>query len=143
MLKARDLPAEFWEVALRHAVFIVDRVPFMQRGHFQTDPYQLWTGQVFDYSKIRIFGSRCYILKRELRKDLSQRANMAIYVGHAEDSNAYICYVPENNDFRTTADIRFQETATDVYEAQRTPDEMYNLREAFTNIGNFLATETS
>ena len=52
---------------------------------------------------------------------------MGIYVGHAVDSNAYKCYIPRINDFMYTEDIRFQEHATDVFEAQKTPDESETL----------------
>jgi hypothetical protein len=123
MLKARDLPIEFWEAALSQAIFIANRIPFDYKGKFQIDPYQQWTGRVFDYSKIRIFGSRCYVLKAKTAKDLSINAEMGIYVGHAVDSNAYKCYIPSINDFVSTEDIRFQERATDVFEEQKTPVE--------------------
>ena len=74
LLQARDLPEEFWELAYRLATSIVNRIPWMKRGRFQIDPYQIWTGKVFDYSKIRIFGSRCYVLVPGLPKNMQPRA---------------------------------------------------------------------
>jgi hypothetical protein len=71
------------------------------------------------------------------------RSMMGIYVGHAEDSNSYNVYIPEINDFVSTVDIRFQEKAVDVFEAQRTPEEIDSLRESFLRIGNFLMTGRS
>jgi hypothetical protein len=97
MLRAKDLPAEFWELALKHAVFVANRVPFKYEGRFQQDPYQQWCGKIYDYSKIRIFGSRCYVLRDNAEKDFTPRSIMRLYVGHAEDSNSYLCYIPEEN----------------------------------------------
>ena len=143
MMKANDMPEEFWEVALVHAIFISNRIPFMYRGDFQIDPYQMWTGKVFDYSKIRIFGSRCYILNSKGKKDFAPRSMMGVYVGHSENSNAYEVYIPELNQFVSTEDIRFQEKAEDIFEAQKTPSEDIDLSEAFRRIGHFMATEMS
>jgi hypothetical protein len=143
MMTARDLPEEFWEAAMNHAVFISNRIPFMYRGSYQVDPYQIWTGKVFDYSKIRIFGSRCYVWDWKGKKDFADRSFIGIYVGHSPNSNAYEVYIPEINEFVSTEDIRFQEKAVDVFEAQRTPTEVQDLSEAFRRIGNFLATEMS
>ena len=143
MMTARDLPEEFWEAAMNHAVFISNRIPFMYRGSYQVDPYQIWTGKVFDYSKIRIFGSRCYVWDWKGKKDFADRSFMGIYVGHSPNSNAYEVYIPEINEFVSTEDIRFQEKATDIFEAQQTPTEVQDLTEAFRRIGHFLATEMS
>jgi transposase InsO family protein len=123
MLKAKDLPVEFWEAASLHAIYILNRIPFFNNGKFQKDPYQLWYRRVFDYSKLKIFGSRCYVLSAKTDKGFDVMGRMAVYIGHDEDSNAYKCYIPEINDFVSTEDIRFQEAAVDVFEAQRTPTE--------------------
>ena len=77
------------------------------------------------------------------KKDFTPRSLMGVYVGHAENSNAYTVYVPELGDFVHTEDIRFQEKAVDTFEAQKTPSEDIDLSEAFRRIGHFLATEMS
>jgi hypothetical protein len=56
-------------------------------------------------------------------KGFNVTGKMAIYIGHKEGSNTYKCYVPEINDIVMTEDIRFQEAAIDVFEAQSTPIE--------------------
>ena len=68
---------------------------------------------------------------------------MGVYVGHSENSNAYEVYIPELNQFVSTEDIRFQEKAEDIFEAQKTPTEVHDLTEAFRRIGHFMATEMS
>jgi hypothetical protein len=40
ILKARDLPTEFCELAFLHAIFIANRITFDYKGTFQVDPYQ-------------------------------------------------------------------------------------------------------
>jgi hypothetical protein len=46
LMAAKDLPEEFWEAALVHAIFITNRIPFLYRGEFQLSPYEYWTGKV-------------------------------------------------------------------------------------------------
>jgi hypothetical protein len=133
LLRARDLPIEFWEAALLHTIFIANGIPFDYKGKFQVDPYQQWTDRVLDYSRIRIFGSRCYVLKAKTSKALAVNAVIGIYLGHAMDSNAYKCYISSVNDFVTTEGIRFQEQANDVFEEQKTPTE-YNMKSITNNL---------
>ena len=140
--KSKHLPDEFWEVSERHGCFIANRIPFMYRGEYQTDPYQLWTGRIFDYSKIRIFGSRCYTYKMQ-NKDDTVRALPGIYVGHVEDSNAYIVYLPQKNEFTASENVRFYEQAEDIFSTQRTPEETDSLQQALNRIANFLQSETT
>jgi hypothetical protein len=90
---------------------------------FQKAPYRILNKNVFDYSKLKIFGSRCYILNAKMTKGFAVTGMMAIYVRHEVDSNACRCYVPEINDSVSTEDIRFQDSAVDVFEAQWTPIE--------------------
>ena len=141
LLKAKDLPEEFWELATRHSNFLLNRVPCSKRGEFQKDPYQLWTGKIFDYSKLRIFGSRCYVLEPGLPKNMQPRSERGIYVGHADNSNAYLIYLPHKNDFTTSEDVRFFEQADDIFSIQKTPEEVDSMREAFERIGAFLMSE--
>ena len=97
LLRARDLPEDFWELALRHACFLTNRLPFDRKGIFQPDPYSIWTGRTFDYSRIRIFGSKCYVMHTDNKKDFRSKAQTGIYVGHAENSNSYLVYIPTKN----------------------------------------------
>jgi hypothetical protein len=143
LMRARDLPEPFWEMAIRHACFLVNRIPFVGNGRFQRDPYFLWTGKTFDYAKLRIFGSRCYALKTDLKKDMSPRARMGIYVGHADSSNAYLVYIPTEDRICVTEDVRFQELARDIFAAQQTPEEVDELSNAIADRLNFQMSETT
>jgi hypothetical protein len=109
---------EVWEAAALHAVYILNRVPSFNKGGFQKDPYQQWYRRVFDYAKLKIFGSRCYVLEAKTEKGFRVTGKIEIYIGHEEGSNVYKCYVPEINDIVMSEDIRFQESAIDVFEAQ-------------------------
>jgi hypothetical protein len=137
ILKAKDLPMEFWELAVKHACFIANRVPFMYEGRFQRDPYNIWTERTFDYSRMRIFGSKCYALRTDMGKDFSRRADMGIFVGHADNSNAYLVYVPSSNKIISTENIRFYERATDVFAEQITPVEVDSLSDELQRQLNF------
>ena len=133
LLKARDLPEEFWELAMRHACFLTNRLPFDYRGSFQPDPFSAWTGHTFDYSKIRIFGSKCYVLRTDNKKDFSSKAKIGIYVGHAENSNSFLVYIPSENRVQSSENVRFQERVVDIFTEQRTPDEVDSISEALSN----------
>jgi hypothetical protein len=113
MRVARRLPKDFWAWANDHANFIRNRIPICINGIMCMDPYQAYFGQVFDYSKLRIFGSACWIREPIIRKSESARGYRGIFVGFKPNSNAWLVYVPSRNKTMSSQDVRFDETRED------------------------------
>jgi hypothetical protein len=76
-------------------------------------------------------------------KDDPVRANPGIYVGHLEDSNEFIVYMPKTNEFMHSANVRFYEMAEDIFSVQRTPLETDSLQEVVRKIENFRQSGTT
>ena len=77
------------------------------------DPYQAYFGHVFDYSKLRIFGSACWIREPIIRKSESARGYRGIFIGFNSNSNAWLVYVPSRNKTMSSQDVKFDETRED------------------------------
>ena len=77
------------------------------------DPYQAYFGHIFDYSKLRIFGSACWIGEPLIRKSESARGYRGIFIGFKPNSNAWLVYVPSRNKTMSSQDVRFDETHED------------------------------
>jgi hypothetical protein len=77
--------------------------------------------------------SKCYILRTDNKKDFSNKAKIGIYVGHAENSNSYLVYIPSENRVQSSEKVRFQERVVDIFTEQRSPDEVDSISEALSN----------
>ena len=100
-------------MANEHANFIRNRIPICIDGMMCRDPYQAYFGQVFDYSKLRIFGSACWVREPIIRKSESARGYRGIFIGFNPNSNAWRVYVPTRNKVVASQDVQFDETRED------------------------------
>jgi hypothetical protein len=107
-LLAADIDASWWTHAMRHAVYLTNRLP-VDGG---LSPYQAITGNAPDLSNVRTFGCRSYVYTDPSRRrpttvqplvagagvsnKLSNRSRACRYVGEAVDSSAKL-HVPLNN----------------------------------------------
>ena len=76
------------------------------------EAYFLWYGVMFNYSRLRTFGSRAYAINHVGLKDYGARSVAGIFVGFnqsAPDSIAYELYLPQKNVFVTSGDVVFCE----------------------------------
>ena len=76
-------------------------------------------------------------------KDDPIRADPGVYVGHLDDSNEFIIYMPKKNEFTHSANVRFYEMADDIFSVQRTPLETDSLQEVARKMENFHQSETT
>ena len=121
LMLTHALPEEFWEKAEAHAVYLLNRVPYMYQGQFQLDPYTLFTGRTANYSILKIFGSKVWVFTRTL-KDSRPRSTHGIFVGYAENSNTPIVYLPTEGKFVKSGHVSFRELAENALEVQTMPD---------------------
>ena len=73
------------------------------------DPYQDFYVRVFDYTVLRTFGAFCTVLLSSIRKTRSQRSVLAIYIGFAQNSISYLCYIPELGTSESSPHVIFDE----------------------------------
>jgi hypothetical protein len=140
LMATYKLPEEFRERAESHAVYLLNRLPFMYRGRYAVDPLTVYTGKTADYSILRIFGSKVHAFVYT-KKDGRPRSIHGIFVGFAADSNTPLIYLPTENDFINNANIEFREAAENPMETQVPPLESQWNQETFQRIANFLQSE--
>ncbi|KAK3259563.1 hypothetical protein CYMTET_31444 [Cymbomonas tetramitiformis] len=107
MLATTGLPATMWPLAMRHAVYLINRLCKARLG--MKSSLQV-LNQKYDLSVLRVFGCRAYaFIDASLRSKLADRATPLIYVGHEERSTAYLLYNPDKEKVVRSGMVRFDE----------------------------------
>ena len=92
-LNVADLGPEYWSFALRHAVYIKNRLP---QNFINMTPYQALTCVKPYITSLHIFGCRVYVRKPGIKKaKLDHHTSNGIFVGYtATTKNIY--YIDNN-----------------------------------------------
>jgi hypothetical protein len=157
MREARQLLNDFWEASFAHAAFLRNRMPITIDGVVHMDPYQAFFGHVFDYSKLKIFGSACWVKDYSIKKSEVKRAHRGIFIGIQPNSNSYLVFLPHRDKIIASGDVRFDELRENALELQPQMTEekandtetMSNLDDeawmerALSNIADFLMRESA
>ncbi|KAK3279430.1 hypothetical protein CYMTET_12685 [Cymbomonas tetramitiformis] len=107
MLATAGLPATMWPLAMRHVVYLINRLCKARLG-MQSSLQVL--NQKYDLSVLRVFGCRAYaFIDASLRSKLADRATPLIYVGHEERSTAYLLYSLDKEKVVRSGMVRFDE----------------------------------
>ncbi|GJZ06841.1 zinc finger, CCHC-type containing protein [Tanacetum coccineum] len=109
MKKAMKLPLTFWAEAVKHALYILNRVP--TRALVDKTPYEALYNRKPNLENLRIFGCTAYakITIPHLKK-LDDRSIPMIYLGVEEGSKACRLYDPKGKRKHVSRDVRFMET---------------------------------
>ncbi|GJR08666.1 zinc finger, CCHC-type containing protein [Tanacetum coccineum] len=109
MKKAMKLPLTFWAEAVKHALYILNRVP--TRALVDKTPYEASYNRKPNLEHLRIFGCTTYakITIPHLKK-LDDRSIPIIYLGVEEGSKACRLYDPKGKRKHVSRDVRFMET---------------------------------
>nr|GFB64090.1 zinc finger, CCHC-type [Tanacetum cinerariifolium] len=109
MMKAMKLPLTFWAEAVKHAIYILNRVP--TRALVDKTPYEALYNRKPNLENLRIFGCTAYakITIPHLKK-LDDRSIPMIYLGVEEGSKACRLYDPKGKRNHVSRDVRFMET---------------------------------
>ncbi|KAK3237114.1 hypothetical protein CYMTET_52780 [Cymbomonas tetramitiformis] len=107
MLATAGLPATMWPLAMRYAVFLLNRLAKARLG-IQASMQML--NQKYDLSVLRMFRCRAFAyIDATLRTKLADRATPLIYVGQEEKSTAYLLHSPEKQKVVRSGMVRFDE----------------------------------
>nr|GEZ62266.1 zinc finger, CCHC-type [Tanacetum cinerariifolium] len=109
MMKAMKLPLTFWAEAVKHAIYILNRVP--TRALVDKTPYEVLYNRKPILENLRIFGCTAYakITIPHLKK-LDDRSILMIYLGVEEGSKACRLYDPIAKKKHVSRDVKFMET---------------------------------
>nr|GEU47210.1 zinc finger, CCHC-type [Tanacetum cinerariifolium] len=108
MLKAMHMPQNFWSKAIRHAVYVLNRVP--TKALKDSTPYEALKDGKPNIRYLRVFGCKAYakVTKPHLKK-LDDRSRELVYLGTEPGSKAYRLFNPVSKDMIVSKDVKFKE----------------------------------
>lgn len=108
LLKEMKLPTKFWGEAVRHAVYVLNRLP--TRALTGVTPYEAWTERKPDISHFRVFGCVSHMkIPSQLTTKLDDRSVRVINLGKEPGSKAYRLYNPKEDRIYVSKDVMFEE----------------------------------
>ena len=108
-MKETILPATLWGEAVRHSVYVLNRLP--TRALSSQTPYEAWTGNKPNLSHIRVFGCLTHMKIPNIHtKKLDDKSLEVINLGREPGTKAYRVYDPVSKHIHVTRDVIFEET---------------------------------
>lgn len=110
-LKQMKLPAKLWGEAVRHSIYLLNRLP--TRALSGLTPYEAWSEKKPDVSHIKVFGCLAHMkVPDNLITKLDDRSRRMINLGKEPGTKGYRLYDPDNNRVHVSMDVIFEETKT-------------------------------
>ncbi|KAL4280140.1 hypothetical protein GQ457_03G000400 [Hibiscus cannabinus] len=117
MLKAKNMPKEFWVEAVSCAVYLSNRSP--TKNVDNVTPQEAWSGRKPSVRHIRVFGSIAYAhVPDQGRLKLDDRSSKYVFIGYDSNSKGYKLFNPSNGRIVISRDVEFDEQASWNWEAQ-------------------------
>ncbi|KAG6520324.1 hypothetical protein ZIOFF_017373 [Zingiber officinale] len=108
LLKGTHMPARFWGEAIRHAVYLLNRLPTKALG--ERTPFEAWMGRKPHLSHLRVFGCVAYVKNTTPHlKKLDDRSSPMVYLGVEEGCKAHRLFDPKRGKLQVSRDAIFQE----------------------------------
>jgi transposase InsO family protein len=106
LLIANQVPKDFWAEAALTATYLINRMPSSSLQNIT--PIEKLMNISPDYSRLRIFGCKCFIFTDKNDK-LSPRAILCAFLGYAENQKGYRCFDFKNNKLYVSRNVSFLE----------------------------------
>lgn len=111
------MPANFWGEAVRHAIYVLNRLP--TRALSGVTPYEALKNEKPNIGYIKVFGCKAYMkVPNNLTKKLDDRSKSVVNLGKEPGTKVYRLYDPESNRIVVSRDIVFEETEVWPWETQ-------------------------
>ncbi|KAG6498781.1 hypothetical protein ZIOFF_038503 [Zingiber officinale] len=110
LLKGTHMPARFWGEAVRHAVYLLNRLPTKALG--DRTPFEAWMGRKPHLAHLRVFGCVAYVKNTTPHlKKLDDRSSPMVYLGVEEGCKAHRLFDPRHGKLQVSRDVVFQENS--------------------------------
>ena len=107
-LKEMSLPSKLWGEAVRHAVYLLNKLP--TRALSGKTPYEVWYKKKPDVSYVRVFGCLSHMKVPSSRTmKLDDRSKQVINLGKETGTKDYRLYDPKENKVYVSRDVTFEE----------------------------------
>ena len=104
------LAKKFWADAVSMACFLINRSPSIPLDGKVAE--EVWTGDVVDYSGLRVFGSPAYMhVSSEERSKLDAKSVQCIFLGYQKGVKGFKLWDPKANKVVISRDVVFDEKA--------------------------------
>lgn len=91
LLKSMNVPGCFWAEAVKHSVYLLNRLPTKAMGYMT--PFEGWTGRKPYLGHLKIFGCRANVRPAEPHlKKLDDRSTPMVYFG-VKDGSEQRCHL--------------------------------------------------
>lgn len=108
LLKEKGMPSMFWGEAVRHSVYILNRVP--TRVLQGETPYEAWKGEKPNIGFLRVFGCLAHMkVPKEHIQKLDDRSKKMVYLGKEPGSKAHRLFDPLKGRLSVSIDVIFEE----------------------------------
>ncbi|KAK9076083.1 hypothetical protein SSX86_004416 [Deinandra increscens subsp. villosa] len=108
LLKTMQVPDSLWGEAVRHAVYLLNRIP--TKAVKEITPYEAWKKRKPNLSYLKVFGCMAYVKKVAIHTTkLADRSCPMIYIGKESGSKAYRLYNPTEKKVVVSRDVQFNE----------------------------------
>ena len=127
-LKEMKLPGMMWGEAVRHSIYVLNRLP--TRALTGVTPYEAWSvnGNKPDVGHIKVFGCTAHMkVPGHAVKKLDDRSLCVVNLGREPGSKAYRLYDPKENRVYVSKDVVFEENKPWAWENLDKDD---NIRES-------------
>ena len=101
------LTLSFWGEALMTANYVRNRCPTM--GLNGDIPYNVWHGRMPNFTHMRTFGAKVFVLDKTQKSKLTGRTHEGKFVGYSEEAKAFRIWVPTMKRVIVSRDVKFVE----------------------------------
>ncbi|KAL8157792.1 hypothetical protein AgCh_002484 [Apium graveolens] len=107
-LKERKVPSTLWGEAIRHSVYVLNRLP--TRALTGMTPYEAWKGTKPDLGHIRVFGCVAHMKVQSGHvSKLEDKSKMAVYLGREPGTKASRLFDPLSGRISVSRDVVYEE----------------------------------
>ncbi|KAD7117350.1 hypothetical protein E3N88_04618 [Mikania micrantha] len=107
-IASKSLPASLWGEAVRHAVYLLNRVT--TKALTNATPFEAWSGRKPSVEHIKVFGCVAHMkVPKPYLKKLDDRSHKVIHLGVEVGTQAYRLYDPETGKLHVSRDVKFEE----------------------------------
>jgi len=108
LLFQSEIPNKFWSYAIKHVVFLINRVPSPVIQN--KTPFELLLNNKPDFSSFKVFGSLCYASTNIPRQKLDPRSRRGVFLGFQNGTKGYIILDLDSREIFLSRNVIFHET---------------------------------
>jgi hypothetical protein len=106
LLKSMKVPGRLWGEAVRHSVYLLNRLPTKILG--DSTPFEIWNGRKPSLGHVRMFGCVAHArINTPHPRKLDDRSKRLVYLGVEDGCKAHRLYNPETNKIVVSRDVVF------------------------------------